>query len=702
MADLSFDVVVIGAGHAGIEAALAAARMGRATALVTIDARAIGRMSCNPAIGGLAKGHLVREIDALGGEMGKAIDETGIQFRLLNASRGPAVQAPRAQADKEAYSERMRRVVEGTPGLALLEGEADDLLVEGGDLRGVILADGRLLRTAAAVVTTGTFLRGLLHIGLKNRPGGRIHEKPAVGLSRALARLGLPLGRLKTGTPPRILKTSLDFDRMERQPGDPVPVPFSFETEAITTPQVDCHITYTNPETHAIIRDNLDRSPLYSGAIRSVGPRYCPSIEDKVVRFADRDRHQIFVEPEGRDHPWIYLNGLSTSLPEEVQLAIVRSIPGLERAEMTRAGYAVEYDFVQPTACTHALETKPVRGLFLAGQINGTTGYEEAAALGLVAGINAALRTRGAGPFVLSRGEAYIGVLIDDLVLKGTSEPYRMFTSRAEYRLLLDIDSADLRLTGHGRRLGLIGDARHARFLARQERVRRYTELLETLVLTPTIEVVRHGRETIGITLSEPTTPGRLLRRSDVTIEGIERLLDGLVRHRLIGDGPARDDRVSGDPLPPGLAPAGLGERERRSVENRLRYGGYIERQERDLGRLRREEARAIPRDFDFAAIPGLSREVVEKLTRARPESLARAGRISGVTPAALTLVNVYLEKARRGTTTSGTCPSRSRRRSGTPCSEVSSAPPAPGSHPDRGRSSGTPSGPGAKASGTR
>jgi tRNA uridine 5-carboxymethylaminomethyl modification enzyme len=634
--DAAFDVVVIGAGHAGCEAALAAARLGCATALVTLDPRAIARMSCNPAIGGLAKGHLVREIDALGGEMARAIDATGIQFRLLNASRGPAVQAPRAQADKEAYSERMRRVVGSTPGLSLIEGEAADLVVEGGVLRAVVLASGRALTTACAVVTTGTFLRGLLHVGLRNRPGGRIHEKPAVGMSRALERLGLPMGRLKTGTPPRLLKRSVDFDRMERQPGDAEPVPFSFETGSISTPQIDCHITYTNPDAHALIRRNLDRSPLYTGAIRSVGPRYCPSIEDKVVRFADRDRHQIFVEPEGRDHPWIYLNGLSMSLPEEVQVEVVRSITGLERAEVARPGYAVEYDFVQPTACRHTLETRVARGLFLAGQINGTTGYEEAAALGLVAGINAALSARGRPPFVLSRGEAYIGVLVDDLVLKGTAEPYRMFTSRAEHRLLLDIDSADLRLTPHGRAIGLIGDHRHERFMARKERIERCLEALRTMQLTPAAPAVRRAGETMGIRLSDPTTPARLLRRSDVTIEGLMRFL---------GEGvPQPADR-----------------RELRFVESRLRYGGYIERQERDLVRLRREESRRIPERFDYAGIPGLSREIVEKLSRSRPESLAQAARISGVTPAALTLINIYLEKARRGEATSGTCPSRPR-----------------------------------------
>src|SRR3989441_4853341 len=528
-----FDVVVIGAGHAGCEAALASARMGCETALVTLDARAVARMSCNPAIGGLAKGHLVREIDALGGEMGRAIDETGIQFRLLNASRGPAVQAPRAQADKEAYSERMRRVVEATPRLTLVEGEACDLLVEEGALGGVALASGRVLLTTCAVVTTGTFLRGLLHVGLENRPGGRIEERAAVGLSESLARLGFPMSRLKTGTPPRVLKTSVDFDALERQPGDPEPVPFSFETDAITTPQVDCHITFTNPKTHALIRDNLGLSPLYTGRITATGPRYCPSIEDKVVRFADRDRHQIFVEPEGRDHPWIYLNGVSTSLPAEVQVEIVRSIRGLERAEMARAGYAVEYDFVQPTACRHTLETKSVRGLFLAGQINGTTGYEEAAALGLVAGINAGLQVKREPPPVLSRGEAYIGVLVDDLVLKGTAEPYRMFNSRAAYRLLLDIDSADLRLTGHGRRIGLVGDERYARFVARRDGVRSFERLLETLTLTPTEETRRRVEGTLGVRITEPTTPALLLRRCDVSLEGVERFLGDAVPQEL-------------------------------------------------------------------------------------------------------------------------------------------------------------------------
>ena len=623
-----FDVIVIGAGHAGCEAALAAARMGCSTALVTLDARALARMSCNPAIGGLAKGHLVREIDALGGEMGRAIDATGIQFRLLNASRGPAVQAPRAQADKEAYADRMARVVASTPGLTLVEGEAVDLNVEGGDgrpgaLRGVVLASGETLQSGCAVVTTGTFLRGLLHCGLESRPGGRFGEQPSTGLSAALGRLGFAMGRLKTGTPPRVLRDSVDFDRMARQPGDAEPVPFSFETDAIEARQIDCHITFTTPETHAIVRSHLDRSPLAAGIIRSTGPRYCPSIEDKITRFADRDRHQIFVEPEGRDHPWIYLNGVSTSLPADAQVAMVRSIPGLERAEVARPGYAVEYDFVQPTACDHRLMTRAVSGLFLAGQINGTTGYEEAAALGLMAGVNAALQARGLEPLVLSRAEAYIGVLIDDLVLKGTEEPYRMFTSRAEYRLLLDIDSADLRLTDHGRRVGLIGDGRYDRFRERRARVARFTRLLETTPILPGDGQARRSGSVLGIRILEPTTPALLLRRDDVSLSAIEGLLGDAV-------------------------PAGLTGRERRTIANRMRYGGYIERQMRDVERLRREEGRRIPDDFDYAALPGLSGEVVEKLSRARPRSLAQASRISGVTPAALTLINVFLEKARR------------------------------------------------------
>ncbi len=635
---LQFDVVVIGAGHAGCEAALAAARIGCATALVTLDGDAVARMSCNPAIGGLGKGHLVREIDALGGEMARAIDETGIQFRLLNTSRGPAVQAPRAQADKDAYAARMGRVVRSTSGLTLIEGEAHDLIVEAGVLRGIRLAGGRCLATTSAVVTSGTFLRGLIHVGGASRPGGRIHEKPSVGLSKALAGLGLPMGRLKTGTPPRVLKESVRFDRMERQAGDAVPVPFSFETEAIDRPQIDCHITFTNLEAHRLIRDNLSRSSMYSGAISATGPRYCPSIEDKIVRFADRERHQLFVEPEGLTHPWIYLNGLSTSLPEEIQAAVVRCIPGLEEAVIARPGYAVEYDFVQPTACTHTLETRAARGLYLAGQINGTTGYEEAAALGLMAGINAALKVRGEEPLILDRSEAYIGVLIDDLVLKGTTEPYRMFTSRAEYRLLLDIDSADLRLTHHGKRVGLISAARYAKFLEREARIAACAAALENMSISPNRANVARVREQLGFTLTEPATPARLCRRAGVTFDTLR-------------------------PLIADALPLGLTQREGAYVANRFRYGGYIERQERDRARLRREENRIIPPDFEFAGIPGLSHEVVEKLTARRPASVAQAARISGVTPAALSLLAIYLEKSRRAQVNAGTPRSHRRRR---------------------------------------
>ena len=660
MMNSQYDVVVVGGGHAGCEAAAAAARMGAKVALVTHRFATVGAMSCNPAIGGLGKGHLVREIDALDGLMGRVADLAGIQFRVLNRRKGPAVRGPRAQADRRLYARAMQRAIGTTANLTVIEAEADDLVVCGERIGGLKLADGRELRAGAVVLTTGTFLRGLIHIGERQTPAGRVGEAPALGLSLTLQRLGFALGRLKTGTPPRLDGRTIDWAAVEMQPGDEPPEPFSMLTKRIDNPQVQCGITRTNAATHRIIRDNVHRSPMYSGQISSKGPRYCPSIEDKIVRFADRDRHQIFVEPEGRNHPWIYLNGISTSLPAEVQVEIVRSIRGLERAEVARAGYAVEYDFVQPTVCRHTLETKSVRGLFLAGQINGTTGYEEAAALGLVAGINAALQVRREPPLVLSRGEAYIGVLVDDLVLKGTAEPYRMFTSRAEYRLLLDIDSADLRLTGHGRRIGLVGDERYARFVARRDGVRSFERLLETLTLTPTEETRRRVEGTLGVRITEPTTPALLLRRCDVSLEGVERFL--------------------GDAVPQELS-----RRDRLYVASRMRYGGYVERQEKDLERLRREEGRGIPPGFEYEGIPGLSREVVEKLERARPATLAQAGRISGVTPAALSLINIHLEKRRRSATyEAGTGPSRPPRRTDSRCISAESGSPIPRPPADR------------------
>jgi len=603
---MRFDVIVIGAGHAGCEAAHAAARMGLRTAMVLPSTGSVARMSCNPAIGGLAKGHLVREIDALGGLMGRVTDEAGIQFRLLNRSRGTAVQAPRAQADKALYHEVMLRHLGGTSGLEMVEGLAAELIVEGRRAAGVTLTDGRRLEGAAVVITTGTFLRGLIHIGMENFPAGRLGEAPAVDLAVSLETHGFEMGRLKTGTPPRLLAETVDFSRLQVQRGDDDPVPFSFSTERIEVDQVPCHIACTSEATHEIIRGSLHESPMFTGRIASVGPRYCPSVEDKVVRFADRSRHQIFIEPEGRQSQEIYLNGLSTSLPRATQRRMIDSIDGLAGAAILRPGYAIEYDFVQPTELSSSLETWRIEGLFLAGQINGTTGYEEAAALGIMSGINAARKVRHEQPFVLGRSEAYIGVLIDDLVTRGTKEPYRMFTSRAEYRLMLDMESADQRLTPHGRELGLVTDRDWGRFQEKYRRVGRYLNWL------------RGGRTRNGGDLEA------LLARPGETIASVES--------------EAR-----------GAPPEQLTAREGALVEGKVKYRGYVEQQMREVEKVGRDESRQIPGTFDYSSMPGLSREIIEKLSRLKPITLGQAARVSGVTPAAVALLRVYLRRANDG-----------------------------------------------------